>query len=46
VEAPQYGGLIVQETISGDAGNGDTVAIEDQIASLDEAPLPAGTGGT
>ena len=46
VVAPQYGGLIVLETISGDAGNGATISISDQIASLDEAPLPPKTGGT
>lgn len=46
VVAPQYGGIIVQEAITGDAGNGATIAIQDQIASLDEQPLPAGTGGT
>jgi hypothetical protein len=46
VIAPQYGGIIVQESISGDAGNGATISTTEQLASMDWPPLPKTAGGT
>jgi len=46
VIAPQYGGIIVSESITGDAGNGATINTNEQIASLDWPPLPKTGGGT
>jgi hypothetical protein len=41
--APQYGGLIVNEQISGDGGYGSSVKTDETIASLQVAPLPKGS---
>ena len=46
IVAPQYGGIIVMESITGDAGNGATIKTNEQLASLDWPPLPKGVGGT
>ena len=44
--APQYGGMIVKQSLSGDIGNGGTIDFFDQLASLDIAPLPRTEGST
>ncbi|HEX6489280.1 MAG TPA: hypothetical protein VF137_10495 [Candidatus Dormibacteraeota bacterium] len=41
--APQFGGLIVYQTIQGDGGYGDTVKTQELLGSLQVAPLPKGS---